>query len=460
MVSLFIIILVNKNSTYHTILTRPVYTINEALKQELINEHLLSYSQFYNSSSYECKIKSNDGQLEKKLNAAARLLPTLRRNIIPYPNDYFHGRGIVLTVGKYQLPFAKVNLEMIQHTRTRLPVQIWYSSQEIQDDDVADLLIIAPQVNLSICCFLQNRCRNITRTWQINSQYVFKPNITSGEQRFAYKPAAIISSAFAEVLFLDSDAYLTRDPEELFLHDPMYLHFGTLFFPDAHISRQHSSVWKLFNTSCGENEFELDSAAILVDKRRAWKGLFITKLMNDNYQHFYGGISDGDKDTFRFGFRYVNVKYYIVMIPCATGQFNGSHFCGLTLCKTDSLAQHIYINHIHIFKYEGVSYTSENLEYTRIGLGDPNNHSYFFMHCRLPGGQTSCFHIIAQPNPEVIPNFCYMGGISLKDIEDYKYQSNEALLFDRSRYNRIILTKTNNVMPHFIENLIKSSHHL
>ena len=123
-VSLFIIVLVNKHSTYHTIVTRPVYTINDALKQELINEHLLSYSQFYNSSSYECKRKSNDGQLERKLNATARLLPTLGRNIAPYPNDYFHGRGIVLTVGKYQLPFAKVNLEMIQHTRTRLPVQV------------------------------------------------------------------------------------------------------------------------------------------------------------------------------------------------------------------------------------------------------------------------------------------------------------------------------------------------
>ena len=139
----------------------------------------------------------------------------------------------------------------------------------------------------------------------------------------------------------------------------------------------------------------------------------------------------------------------------------------ISTLSTNSL-QHISLSsivsflfsHVHIFKYEGIPYITENLEYTRIGLGDPNNHSYFFMHCRLPGGQTSCFHIVAQPNPEVISDFCYIGEISLKDIEDYKYQSNEALLFDRSRYDRIILTKTNNVMPHFIENLIKSSRHL
>ena len=128
-VSLCIIILTNKNSTYHTFLTLPVHIITDAFKQELINEHLLSYTRFYNSSSYECKTKSNNDQLEKKLNATARLLRTLRQNIVPYPDGYFHGRGIVLTVGKYQLPFAKINLEMIQHTRTRLPVQVSRSSR-------------------------------------------------------------------------------------------------------------------------------------------------------------------------------------------------------------------------------------------------------------------------------------------------------------------------------------------
>lgn len=65
----------------------------------------------------------------------------------------------------------------------------------------------------------------------------------------------------------------------------------------------------------------------------------------------------------------MNVKYYLVMIPCSvnrkniffniiyyrktvhlylltqTGTFNGTHFYGYTLCKTDSLAQHIYVKY-------------------------------------------------------------------------------------------------------------------
>ena len=80
---------------------------------------------------------------------------------------------------------------------------------------------------------------------------------------------------------------MTRDPEELFLDDPMYAKFGALFFPDAYKSRQHPAVWKVFNTTCIEHEYELDSAAILVNKQRVWEGLYMTKLMNDHHEHFY-----------------------------------------------------------------------------------------------------------------------------------------------------------------------------
>jgi hypothetical protein len=51
-------------------------------------------------------------------------LPTLSFQIIPYPNEYFHGRGIVLTTGRRQLKFAKVNLKMLELSGTRLPVQV------------------------------------------------------------------------------------------------------------------------------------------------------------------------------------------------------------------------------------------------------------------------------------------------------------------------------------------------
>lgn len=144
-----------------------------------------------------------------------------------------------------------------------------------------------PKLNVSMCCFDTALCHNLHKKWQLNSTHIYKPRTIGLGKHFPYKPAAIISSTFEEVLFLDADAYVTRDPKALFLFDPMYQKFGTLFYPDAYMSRQHPALWKIFNTTCGENEFELDSAAILVNKKIAWNGLYMTKLMNDNHELFY-----------------------------------------------------------------------------------------------------------------------------------------------------------------------------
>lgn len=149
------------------------------------------------------------------------------------------------------------------------------------------LLGEAPSLNASACCFDTSECYTSTKTWKLNSTHVYNPQSGKLSKKFPYKPAAIISSTFAEVLFLDCDAFITRDPEDLFLADPMYLEFGALFYPDGYKTRQHPIIWKILNTSCIEDEYELDSATILVDKRRVWNGLYVTKLMNDNHEVFY-----------------------------------------------------------------------------------------------------------------------------------------------------------------------------
>jgi hypothetical protein len=152
------------------------------------------------------------------------------------------------------------------------------------------LLDEAPNLNSSACCFQTNQCHTRKQNWQLNHTRVYKPNSHNSVKQFPYKPAAIISSIFAEVLFLDCDAFVTRDPEDLFLTDPMYREFGALFYPDAYKSRQHPLIWKMLNTSCIEDEYELDSATILVDKKRVWDALYLTKLMNDNQRIYYGVI--------------------------------------------------------------------------------------------------------------------------------------------------------------------------
>ncbi len=105
-----------------------------------------------------------------------------------------------------------------------------------------DLLRIAPNLNASVCCFHTAECRTPTTIWKLNINHVYKLRTGFLRKLFPYKPAAILSSTFSEVLFLDCDAYVVRNPEELFLSDSMYLKLGALFFPDALKSRKHPAV--------------------------------------------------------------------------------------------------------------------------------------------------------------------------------------------------------------------------
>ncbi|CAF1171960.1 unnamed protein product [Rotaria sordida] len=275
-----------------------------------------------NTNTGVCNITDNlPRERPRILVNISELLIKLREQIVPYPEEYFEGRGIVLTVGFAQASSEKVTLKMIELSGTQLPVQLWYSLSQRSHNYMIQLLRAVPKLNASVCCFETAQCQTMTSVWNLNATHVYKPLTSNLPHRsFPYKPAAIISSTFAEVLFFDCDAYLVRNPDYWFRSDPMYLHFGALFFPDAFLSRQHPAVWNILNTTCGQNEFELDSSVILVDKTRVWKGLYMTKLMNDHHQLFYEHITDGDKDTFRLSFRYMHVKYYLVMIPCSVNR--------------------------------------------------------------------------------------------------------------------------------------------
>jgi hypothetical protein len=172
---------------------------------------------------------------------------------------------------------------------------------------------------------------------------------------------------------------VVRDPIYLFENDPMYKKFGVLFYPDIYLSKQHPRVWSLFNATCLRHEFSLDSALLIFNKKRVWKGIHLAKLMGDHTEVFYETfISFGDKDTFRLAFRYLKIPYYIVGIPCSTGYITNKTFCGGTMCKTDSLGLNVYFDHINVAKNLRMNaHPKEHYTHTRIALADPNTETSF-----------------------------------------------------------------------------------
>jgi len=94
-------------------------------KQHLFSERLSSYNLLYNDLFPLCNNTNllTDDQ-KRDFPRMSELLQKFRKQIVPYPNNYFYGRGIVLTAGPNQLKFAKVNLKMIELSGTKLPVQV------------------------------------------------------------------------------------------------------------------------------------------------------------------------------------------------------------------------------------------------------------------------------------------------------------------------------------------------
>ncbi len=125
-----IIIYTNRKSETNSfpplvISSRTSPSTNISFHDERINQLLGSYSHVYEESVDECNTTNPLTNGEKHaFDIISVKLVTLRNQMISYPNEYFHGRGIVLTTGQRQLKFAKVNLKMLELTGTRLPVQV------------------------------------------------------------------------------------------------------------------------------------------------------------------------------------------------------------------------------------------------------------------------------------------------------------------------------------------------
>ena len=99
--------------------------IHSPFQKELISQCLFNHRRLYENSSSICETaRAKDDEQNRNFNDVLKSLNSLRQQIVPYPNDYFHGRGVVLTVGQSQLPFARVNLKMLEFSGTQLPVQV------------------------------------------------------------------------------------------------------------------------------------------------------------------------------------------------------------------------------------------------------------------------------------------------------------------------------------------------
>jgi hypothetical protein len=124
------------------------------------------------------------------------------------------------------------------------------------------------------------------------------------------KVAAILAAPYKEVLFLDADNVPVRDPSFLF-ESPQFKHAGAIFWPDLPPYDRDEWLPKAVWDSVGlpySSEPDFESGQLMVDKRRCWYELQVTRWINEHSDYYYRLVF-GDKSTFRLGWAKLNAPY-------------------------------------------------------------------------------------------------------------------------------------------------------
>jgi hypothetical protein len=157
---------------------------------------------------------------------------------------------------------------------------------------------------------------------------------------YAMKGAILLHTSLEQVLFLDCDNVPVSDPGVLFEH-PAYLQTGALFWPDFWKTEPTNPIFDIFELNCTA-EFEQESGQLLIDKSR--KGVVRALQLAFYFQRtqgIYARLLLGDKDTFRFAFRIINIPYHMVKLwltkvrvnIASLGDVYQDKFCGKTMVQ-------------------------------------------------------------------------------------------------------------------------------
>lgn len=128
---------------------------------------------------------------------------------------------------------------------------------------------------------------------------------------YAVKPFALRASRFREVLWLDADNAVLRDPSPLFETD------RALFWPDnARFTRD--ALYELFGLPPALNREgpEFESGQLVLDRQRDARALAaVCALHSERLRPTVYALTNGDKDTFRLAFRLAEVPYRLIPTP-------------------------------------------------------------------------------------------------------------------------------------------------
>lgn len=201
------------------------------------------------------------------------------------------GKAILICAGGPHLPSAYVVVRLLRKFGVTLPIEIWHAGQ----NEIPDW------------------ARRAYDPWDITFHDVtsFYPERPLEEFRgWPIKTAALISSKFRHILFLDADCFPLRNPVFLLSSDE-YQKTGSLFWPNMkyQFMIRDAKIWSSTGLVYrGDTEFE--SGILAIDKQRCWRELSLAQWINAHSKFWYDYML-GDKDTFYIAWRKLGTEYFL-----------------------------------------------------------------------------------------------------------------------------------------------------
>lgn len=210
----------------------------------------------------------------------------------PPPQLRGEGRGVVQVVGgSLYTSLAFLSARALRASGCTLPLEWWHLGPHEWDPNMDALAADVGAKVVDARAFAESLPKRPRRLWEPLGGW-------------GLKAFAVLHSSFAEVLFLDADNVVARDPTYVF-ESRGYREQGAVFWPDLPpVARPYwvpPDAWVAAGMRPRPGATPLESGQFAVDRRRHAHGLAITWAMNDWSDFWYNRLY-GDKDTFLFGF--------------------------------------------------------------------------------------------------------------------------------------------------------------
>lgn len=187
----------------------------------------------------------------------------------------------VLTLGGGDYwPGIAISIQMLRDTGCKLPVEVWFNGEreKINKSDVAHLSDIT-----FIDSFEMARERKDAR-------------VLKGWENKLY---ALTHTQYRNVLFLDADAYVVKNPEKLMSIG------GFCYWEDFDIRTKIK--WDKVWNGIRYVHPNIQGGHLIIDRKMCWKQLVIAHWMNQHSDYYYRNML-GDQDVWRVVFEMTGFK--------------------------------------------------------------------------------------------------------------------------------------------------------